>query len=87
MSAPVKILYLAKLREDLGKNTEALQLPEGVATVDALRLHLMQRGAVWQQTLAEGNALSIAVNHDIARPETPIKPGDEIAFFPPVTGG
>ncbi len=87
MSEPVNILYLAKLREDLGKSAEKLELPEGVATVDGLRELLRKRGDAWREALAEERALSIAVNHDIARPETEIKPGDEIAFFPPVTGG
>ncbi len=83
----VNILYLARLREDLGRSAETLELPAGVSTVEDLRVHLMQRGQAWREALAEERALSIAVNHDIARPATRIKPGDEIAFFPPVTGG
>lgn len=83
----VKILYLARLREDLGRSEESMELPAGVATVDALRAHLMARGGIWREALAANRALSIAVNHDIAREATPIKAGDEIAFFPPVTGG
>ncbi|MCU0896677.1 MAG: molybdopterin converting factor subunit 1 [Burkholderiales bacterium] len=83
----VKILYFAKLREDLGKSAEELDLPGDVATVSALRAHLMARGGAWAASLAQGRALRVAVNHDMADAATPIKAGDEVAFFPPVTGG
>jgi sulfur-carrier protein len=83
----VRILYFAKLREDLGKSAEELDLPGGVATVAALRSHLMARGGAWATVLAQGKALRVAVNHDMADAATPIKAGDEVAFFPPVTGG
>ncbi len=83
----VRILYFAKLREDLGKGGEEIELPAGVATVAALRAHLVARGGAWAAALAQGKSLRVAVNHDMADPATPIKPGDEVAFFPPVTGG
>jgi molybdopterin synthase sulfur carrier subunit len=83
----VKILYFAKLREDLGKNVEELDLPGDIATVAALRSHLMARGGAWATVLAQGKALRVAVNHEMADATTPVKPGDEVAFFPPVTGG
>jgi molybdopterin synthase sulfur carrier subunit len=83
----VRILYFAKLREDLGKSAEELDLPSDVATVSALRAHLMARGGAWAASLAQGRALRVAVNHDMADAATPIKAGDEVAFFPPVTGG
>lgn len=83
----VKILYLAKLRDDLGTSGESLDLPAGVTTVDGLRVHLMARGGAWRESLALNSSLCVAVNFDIAQPTTGIKAGDEIAFFPPVTGG
>jgi molybdopterin synthase sulfur carrier subunit len=83
----VRILYFAKLREDLGKSAEDLDLPGDVASVAALRSHLMARGGAWATALAQGKALRVAVNHDMADAATPIKAGDEVAFFPPVTGG
>jgi molybdopterin synthase sulfur carrier subunit len=83
----VKILYFAKLREDLGRNAEELELPVDIATVAALRSHLVARGGAWAASLAQGRALRVAVNHDMADAATPIKSGDEVAFFPPVTGG
>lgn len=85
--ATIKILYLARLREDIGRNEESLDLPAGVATVGDLCEHLMARGGAWTNALAENRSLCVAVNHDVAQPATAIKHGDEIAFFPPVTGG
>jgi molybdopterin synthase sulfur carrier subunit len=83
----VKLLYFARLREDLGTGAEDLALPEGVGTVAALRSHLAARGGVWAAALADGKALRVAVNHALADAATPIRAGDEVAFFPPVTGG
>ncbi len=83
----VKLLYFARLREDLGTAAEEVALPEGVATVASLRAHLMARGGAWASVLADGKALRVAVNQDMADPATPVKAGDEVAFFPPVTGG
>ena len=46
-----------------------------------------QRGSVWQELLQDNRRLQIAVNQDLARRNSAIKSDDEIAFFPPVTGG
>jgi len=83
----MKLLYFARLREDLGCAEETIALPPGVTTVAGLRAHLMARGSVWQRALAPGDALGVAVNMDMALPDTPIASEDEVAFFPPVTGG
>ena len=83
----IKVLYFAKLREDLGKASEELALPGDVTTVAALRGLLMTRGATWQGALGQGKALRVAVNQELAEPDTPVRAGDEVAFFPPVTGG
>jgi len=83
----VRILYLASLREQLGKTGEDLDISPATSTVAGLRTLLMARGGPWQSALAQGRALRVAVNHEMAQPATPVKPGDEVAFFPPVTGG
>ena len=83
----VRVLYLASLREQLGKPGEDLEVPPATSTVAGLRTLLMARGGSWQTALAQGRALRVAVNQEMAQPATPVKPGDEIAFFPPVTGG
>jgi molybdopterin synthase sulfur carrier subunit len=83
----VKVLYFAGLREQLGKPGEDLELSTVVSTVAGLRTYLMARGGPWQSALAQGKALRVAVNQEMAQPATPVRPGDEVAFFPPVTGG
>ena len=83
----VRILYFASLRENLGRDSEETDLPAGVASIAALRTHLRARGGAWADALAEGKLLRAAVNQDMAQPAAAIKAGDEVAFFPPVTGG
>jgi len=83
----VRILYLASLREQLGKSGEDFEIPPATSTVAGLRALLMARGGPWQSALAQGKALRVAVNQEMAQPTTAVKPGDEVAFFPPVTGG
>ena len=83
----IKLLYFAKLREDLGMHAETFELPADIASVAGLRRHLMARGPAWAAALAPGRALRVAVNQDLADPATQLKAGDEVAFFPPVTGG
>jgi molybdopterin synthase sulfur carrier subunit len=86
-SATLSLVYLARLREALGAASERIDLPEGVTTVAALREWLAARGGAWATELAPGRAVRIAVNHDIALPDAPVRAGDEVALFPPVTGG
>ena len=80
----VKILYFAGLKEALGMASEAVDLPAGVATVGALREWLVAQG---REKLASAKNLRCAVNQDMAGLDAPVREGDEIAFFPPVTGG
>lgn len=82
----IRILYFAALREALGCGEESLALPAGVGSVGALRDHLAARGEPWQR-LANMKNLRAAVNQTMATPDTAIAQGDEVAFFPPVTGG
>ena len=83
----LKVLYFASIREKVGRDAEELDLPAGIATVAALRGHLQARGGAWAEALADGKLLRTAVNQDMAKTSAPIKAGDEVAFFPPVTGG
>jgi molybdopterin synthase sulfur carrier subunit len=83
----IKVLYLASLREQLGKPGEDLEISPATSTVAGLRTLLTARGGAWQTALAQGRALRVAVNQEMAHPTTSVKSGDEVAFFPPVTGG
>ncbi|MGZ8198532.1 MAG: molybdopterin converting factor subunit 1 [Burkholderiales bacterium] len=83
----VTILYFARLREALGTGREELALPERVADLAGLRQALARRGAAWAEELGQGRRIRAAVNQDMASDDTAVRDGDEIAFFPPVTGG
>ena len=83
----IRILYFASLREKIGKEAEEMELPAGVATVAALRSHLRTRGGSYENAFAEKSLLRSAVNQDMVQPAAAVKAGDEVAFFPPVTGG
>ena len=83
----IKLLYFARLREALGKASEELPLPQGMGTLEDVRAVLAARGGAWAHELAAGRAFRAAVNQDVATASTPVKAGDEVAFFPPVTGG
>ena len=83
----ITLLYFARLREALGAGSELLALPPTVRTLNALRGHLAQRGGAWEKEMAEGRNLRAAVNQAVATADAPIADGDEVAFFPPVTGG
>ncbi|MGQ0548008.1 MAG: molybdopterin converting factor subunit 1 [Betaproteobacteria bacterium] len=83
----VKVLFFAGLREQLGTPGDELELPAGVNTVAALRSHLRSLGDPYERALSEKVLVRAAVNRDMAPPSARIKAGDEVAFFPPVTGG
>ena len=82
----ITVLFFAGLREAVGTSSETLALPSGVTTVAALRDHLAARGDKWI-ALNSAKNLRAAVNQDMVPLTAEIKDGDEIAFFPPVTGG
>ncbi len=83
----VRILYFARLREALGTGEEQAELPPGVQTLAGLLDWLRGRGGAWADELAPGRAFRMAVNQDLAAPDAPLREGDEVALFPPVTGG
>ena len=83
----LNVLYFARLRETLGCDTEKIELPPGVGDIAGLTAWLRARGDTWERELAPGRNWRVAVNQDMARPDSLVKDGDEVAFFPPVTGG
>jgi molybdopterin synthase sulfur carrier subunit len=86
-ASTLSLVYLARLREAFGAASERIEVPPGVTSVAELRTWLAARGGIWAAELAPGRAVRIAVNHALARPDTAVHPGDEVALFPPVTGG
>jgi molybdopterin synthase sulfur carrier subunit len=83
----VRILYFAGLREATGTAAEELALPAGVRDVGGLRALLRSRGGAWAEALAPSERVRAAVNQDMAADDALVRDGDEVAFFPPVTGG
>jgi len=84
----VRIVYLARLREAFGCGSETLQLAtDDSPTVDSIVETLVRRGGAWADELAPGRAVRFAVNQKLARRTQAVASGDEVAVFPPVTGG
>lgn len=82
----VKILFFAAVRDAVGRDEECAQLPDDVRTVTAVRAWLAARGDAWQ-ALAADRPLRAALNQRMAKGDEAVSEGDELAFFPPVTGG
>ncbi|WES69906.1 molybdopterin synthase sulfur carrier subunit [Superficieibacter sp. HKU1] len=80
----INVLFFAQVRELVG--TDRLSLAATFATVEALRQHLAAQGDRWALALEEGKLLA-AVNQTLVAFDHAIVDGDEVAFFPPVTGG
>lgn len=81
----IRLQYFARYRETLGTDSEQIAWEPALARVDDLRLRLLARGGVWQ-VLAEQN-LMCARNEEMCGLDEPLADGDEVAFFPTVTGG
>jgi len=81
------VLWFAWLRERTGTAEEHLTPPAEVATVGALIDWLIARSPHHAAAFRNRGAVRCAVNQEFAGPATPVRPGDEVAFFPPVTGG
>jgi molybdopterin synthase sulfur carrier subunit len=87
MSKPVRILYFAWLKERTGTGEEEIVLPEFVSDIAALMAYLPSRSAGHAAAFAPAGVIRAAVNQVFAGPTAKVAPGDEVAFFPPVTGG
>jgi len=83
----VKLLYFAWLRARIGRAEEALALPEEVRDVAGLLLWLRGRGGGYAEALRDLSTVRVAVNQEYVRQDHPIREGDEVALFPPMTGG
>lgn len=82
----IKIVYFAKTRETLGKAEETMPLAPGINTVATVVESLLARGEPYTLAFEEGRILA-AVNQEMVSRDTHVTEGDEVAFFPPVTGG
>lgn len=83
----IKIVYFASIKEQLGVSEESIALPSDVRSIAQLSLWLqLERGEKWVKALGNPSTL-IALNQEMVSGDQTINTGDEIAFFPPVTGG
>ena len=85
--AIINVLYFAWMRDHTGTASEQITLPDGTATVGDLILVLTARSPGHALALKDMAAVRVAVNREYGDLKTPVMAGDEIAFFPPVTGG
>jgi molybdopterin synthase sulfur carrier subunit len=83
----VKLLYFAWLRARIGCAEEEVDLPTGIRDVAGLLGWLQSRGGTYAEALRDLSVVRVAVNRDYVGREHPIREGDEVAIFPPVTGG
>lgn len=83
----MRVLYFAWLRQRTGVADEEVSPPDDVRDVRGLIDWLAARSPAHADAFAHRSAIRCAVNQDFATPDTPVRSGDEVAFFPPVTGG
>src|SRR5574337_879042 len=79
----VKVLFFGQLRELVGASEESVELPTGASVADLIA-HFQQRVPRWREFRP---SLAVAVNQEYADAAAPLRPGDEVAFLPPVSGG
>jgi molybdopterin synthase sulfur carrier subunit len=83
----IRIKYFAKLSESLDIKSESIEYNERFDTVETLIQSLLERGEPWTTEFSSQTPVLVAVNHELCDRQTALKKGDEVAFFPPVTGG
>ena len=82
-----QLLYFSWVREAIGKSEEAFSLPLGIVTVSDLIDHLTSQNDGYVRAFEKRDAIRVAVNQVHVKHDHTVTDGDEIAFFPPVTGG
>jgi sulfur-carrier protein len=87
MSAPIRILYFAWVREKMGRAEETVQPPASVVTIGDLVGWLKTRGPEYEAAFAQAEVVRAAIDQTHVKPDTPLAGAREVAFFPPVTGG
>jgi sulfur-carrier protein len=83
----VKLVYFAWVRQKVGLGEETVEPPREASTVGALAQWLRSRGGGYAEAFADLKRVRAAVNQEHVDFAAPVKAGDEVAFFPPVTGG
>ncbi len=84
--AAITIRFFAKLCEQIGQESLVLPIDDPISVAE-LMARLISRGQPWESAMADEQQIKYAVNQQMARKDTLLHAGDEVAFFPPVTGG
>ncbi|MES9936254.1 MAG: molybdopterin converting factor subunit 1 [Sedimenticola sp.] len=82
----IKVLYFARLREQLEMASEEMD-STGLDSVNSVVASLKDRGGIWADVFGGAQPVLMAVNQEMVDGDTAVSDGDEVAFFPPVTGG
>jgi molybdopterin converting factor subunit 1 len=83
----MKILYFAWLRQKTGIDSEEVKMPSHITDVAGLIEWLKERNENFAEALSDFESIRVAVNQEFADLDTPVTQGDEVAIFPPMTGG
>ncbi|HAF01976.1 MAG TPA: molybdopterin converting factor subunit 1 [Methylophilaceae bacterium] len=83
----IKVLYFARIKEAVNYSSEEVDLPESVTNITTLKQWLSLRGETWNRLFNGDQVVRAAINHTLVDNLASIQTGDEVAFFPPVTGG
>lgn len=83
----IRVLWFSWARERIGSAEEMIELPEDVTDLAGFLASLSRRSAAHAEVLAAPGRLHFAVNLDMATPTHALRDGDEVAIFPPITGG
>ncbi len=83
----IKLFYFAKVREVLGINREEIDVESDIKTLAELVVFLKLRGSQWQSIFDMSSSYRMAVNQELVEANHTINANDEVAFFPPITGG
>lgn len=83
----LNLVYFAWLKQSIGMGSESVEVPPDVASVEQLRLWLRNRGGGHGEAFGKDAVLRAAVNKAVVGDDHALKDGDEVAFFPPFTGG
>lgn len=83
----MQLVYFSRVREQIGLGEENYDLPNDVTSVQQLVQALKERGAGYAIALGDMNFIRVAVNQNHVGLDHPVSNSDEVAFFPPVTGG
>lgn len=83
----INLFYFARLKENLGISHETISIPLQIGSIAELISWQASRGEVWHEEFKIGNSLRAAINQTLVTETAKVESGDDIAFFPPVTGG